>query len=231
MKFTFKPTKLALAAGFLTLSFNLQAAPIVLDFEGVGDLASVNDFYNGGTDSAGNSGTNHGINFSNTSLGIVDQDAGGSGNFANEPSSSSVLFFLSGGAATMNVAAGFDTGFSFFYTSRFNTGFVNVYDGLNATGNLLASINLALNWQNNSCGGDPNGQFCNWDPIGVAFSGIAMSVDFGGTANQVGFDNITLGSKDPIVTQTPIPGAFWLMGSGLVGLLKMRRKGVSAVAG
>lgn len=29
------------------------AAPIVLDFEGIADFASINDFYNGGTDSNG----------------------------------------------------------------------------------------------------------------------------------------------------------------------------------
>ncbi|HTQ79133.1 MAG TPA: hypothetical protein VMM92_03995, partial [Thermoanaerobaculia bacterium] len=34
-------------------------------------------------------------------------------------------------------------------------------------------------------------------PIGVSFSGVARSVDFGGTANQIGFDNITFGSQTP----------------------------------
>ena len=46
-------------------------ATTVLTFEGVGDQAAVNDFYNGGTDSAGNSGPNYGINFSSTSLGLI----------------------------------------------------------------------------------------------------------------------------------------------------------------
>jgi hypothetical protein len=31
----------------------------------------------------------------------------------------------------------------------------------------------------------------------VTFTGTAHSVDFGGTVNQVGFDNITLGSGTP----------------------------------
>src|SRR4051812_3801536 len=121
----------ALALSTAAIGFAAPAeASIVLTFEGVGNLASVNNFYNGGTDSVGNSGTNYGINFSSNSIGNIDADAGGGGNFANEPSPSTDLIFLSGGAATMNVAAGFDTGFSFYYSGN-EPGFVNVYDGLN----------------------------------------------------------------------------------------------------
>jgi hypothetical protein len=194
-----------------------QADIIVLTFEGVGDQAAVNDFYNGGTDSQGNSGTDYGINFSTTSLGLIDADAGGTGNFANEPSPSTILFFLSGGAATMNVAAGFDTGFSFFYTSINNPGSIVVWSGLNGTGDILASIDLSAT--NANCSGDPNGQFCQFDPIGVTFDGIAHSVDFGGVANQVGFDNITLGSAIPGGgggTGVPEPGMLAMFGFGLL---------------
>jgi len=95
-----------------------------LTFEGVGNLASVNDFYNGGTDSAGHSGPNYGINFSSNSLGLIDSSAGGSGNTGNDPSGVTNLVFLDGSAATMNVAAGFDTGFSFYYAANFSTSVV-----------------------------------------------------------------------------------------------------------
>jgi len=118
---------LALAA-LLLVPVPAQAAIIVLDFEGIGNLPSgvqVLEFYNGGTDQLGNSGTNYGISFGAASLGIIDSDAGGGGNFANEPSPSTVLFFLTG-SAILNVAAGFDTGFSFFYTSPVVTGTVTV---------------------------------------------------------------------------------------------------------
>lgn len=182
----------------ITFAPHTVAAPITLTFEGVANYAAVDDFYNGGTDSGGNSGVNYGIGFSSTSLASIDADAGGSGNFGNEPSPSTVLFFLSGGAATMNVAAGFDTGFSFFYASA-ASGFVNVYDGLNGTGNLLATINLVRNID--GCVGDPTGDFCMFTAIGVTFDGIAYSVDFGGTANQIGFDNITIGSE---IAGTPV---------------------------
>lgn len=206
----------------LLLAGTATAAPIVLDFEGVGDLAAVNDFYNGGTDAAGNSGTNYGINFSGTSLGIVDSDAGASGNFGNEASPSTVLFFTSGGAATMNVAAGFDTGFSFFYSSS-QLGFVNVYDGLDATGNLLASLQLTATV--GACSGDPSGSFCQFSPVGVTFAGIARSVDFGGSANAIGFDDITLGSVDPgNPSDLPEPATLALSMLGLAGLAASHRR-------
>lgn len=191
-----------------------RATTTVLDFEGVGDQCSVNDFYNGGTDACGHSGTNYGIGFTSASLGLIDEDAGGTGNFANEPSPSTVLFFLDANQATMNVEAGFDTGFSFYYSSS-TVAFVNVWSGLDATGELLATLNLALNGRDDNCTGDPTGYFCHWDPIGVTFDGIAHSVDFGGTANQTGFDNITLGSDTP-GGNVPEPGVLGMFGLGLL---------------
>lgn len=194
------------------------AAVTILDFEGVGNLASVDDFYNGGTDSQGNSGTDFGIQFSNTSLGVIDSDAGGSGNIANETTEDTVLFFLDGDAATMNVFGGFDTGFSFFYSSEFS-GFVTVYDDLDGMGNVLATLDLAGNI--GSCAGDPNGRFCQFDPFGVTFDGTAMSVDFGGVADRVAFDNITLGSATPAI---PEPATWAMLILGLFGVGGMMRR-------
>lgn len=211
--------KLAILAATLA-SAQALAAPVVLTFEGSSNLAAVNDFYNGGTDSSGASGTNYGINFSSTSLALIDSDSGGSGNFANEPSDGTILFFQNGGAATMNVAAGFNTGFSFFYSSA-GAGFVNVYDGLNGSGSLLATLNLGAT--NNACVGDPTGSFCNFAPIGVSFGGIARSVDFGGSAGSIGFDDITIGAAVPGGT-VPEPGTLGLIGLAALGLGALRRK-------
>lgn len=218
-----------IGAALLLAASGAQADIIVLDFEGVGDLASVDDYYNGGTDSAGNSGgTDYGIAFTSASLAITDGDTKGdplNGNFANEPSPDTVLFFLEGESATMNISSGFDTGFSFFYSTNFNNAFVSVYDGLNGTGNILAQLDLSLNWQDDGCTGDPTGQFCNWDPIGVTFEGMAYSVDFGGTLNQVGFDDITLGTDiagGEVVNAVSLPGTLALFASGLVGLSRCR---------
>lgn len=230
MEILFSSTKKGLVSLAIVTTFsvgNAQAAKIVLDFEGVGDLASVHNFYNGGTDGAGNSGIDYGIHFSSAANGLVDLDAGGSGNFANEPSPDSVLIFRIGGDAIMNVAAGFDTNFSFSYNSA-TAAFVNVFNGLDGTGTLLASLDIATNF-NNSCNGDPFGDFCHWDSVGATFSGNAKSVVFGGPAEFTLYDNVTLGSATS--GEVPIPGAFWLMGSGLLGLLKMKRKGANPTAG
>ncbi len=195
-------------AALLALPSAANAAVVVLDFEGVGNSTPVGNFY--APD----------YTFSPSTLALVDADAGGGGNFANEPSPNTIMFFLDSNNAVLNATNGFTTGFSFFYSSS-TAATVNVYDGLNATGNILASINLAAQF-NQNCSGDPTGAFCHWDPIGVAFSGTAFSIDFGGTANQTGYDNITFGSANPGVPE-PAAWAMMLAGFGLVGGAMRRR--------
>lgn len=195
-------------AALLALPSAANAAVVVLDFEGIGDFNPVGNFY--APD----------YTFSADTLALVDADAGGSGNFANEPSKDTVMFFLNSNNAVLNATNGFTTGFSFFYSSS-TAATVNVYDGANATGNILASINLAAQGFDN-CVGDPGGSFCNWSPIGVSFSGTAFSIDFGGTANQTGYDNITFGSANPGVPE-PAAWAMMLAGFGLVGGAMRRR--------
>ena len=213
-------SKLALALVSTVFAGSAFAAPIVLNFEGIGNGAQILDFYNGGTDSQGHSGVNYGISFGPNALGLIDADAGGSGNIANEPSPSTVMYFSSG-SAILNNAAGFDTGFSFFYTSA-TTAVVNVYSGLNATGTLLGSINLVAQY-NSNCSGDPTGAFCNFSPAGLAFAGVAHSIDFGGTVNQIAFDDITFGSATP-GGDVPEPGTLALFGLGLFGTAAARRR-------
>ena len=180
------------------------AATILLDFEGLQNLEPVNDFYNGGTGGLGSTyDQNFGIKFSENSLAIIDEDAGGTGNFGGEPSPDTIAFFLTGDAAVMDVANGFDTGFSFFYSAINRPGVVNVYDELGGVGNLLASIDLPLTPANEAL--DPTGQFSPLLPFGVNFDGTARSVDFGGTIDRIGFDNITLGSETPETEPTPDP--------------------------
>jgi hypothetical protein len=203
-----------------------QAATIVLDFEGLQDLEPVNNFYNGGLGGNGSGpGPDYNITFTSNSLIVKDGDAGGSGNFGGEPSPDNILFFLEGSAAIMNVLDGFTTGFSFFYSAINNPRVVNVYDDFNGTGNLLASLNLPLTPSNGTP--DPTGAFSPLVPFGVSFSGLAKSVDFGGTVNQIGFDNITLGSSTPGGNSQTTPEPATMLGLLTVvslGLGSLKRK-------
>jgi hypothetical protein len=204
----------SLAAFVFAASF--ARAAIVLDFEGIGDQIPVGNFYNGG------GGTNYGVAFSPNALALVDSDAGGSGNFGGEPSPSTILYFTTGDAATLNCAAGFSTGFSFFYSAINNPGSVTVWDGLDGTGTLLATLGLPLTPNNGAP--DPTGAFSPLVPIGVTFSGVARSVDFSGTVNQIGFDNVTLGDATPGGVPDAGSTALMLLGSLLSLLAFARRK-------
>ena len=136
------------------------------------------------------------------------------------------LFFLSGPSTFMDIPAGFTTGFSFNYTEP-NTpgGFVTVWDGLDGTGTMLAMINLSLTPSN--CPGY-SAAYCPFFPIGVGFAGTAKSIEFGGVANFVVFDDVTFGSVTPGV---PEPSTWALMMLGLAGLgMAGRRRAKSSVA-
>lgn len=190
-----------------------NAQPTVLDFEGLQNFEEILDFYNNGTGSLGSSGTNYGVSFSANSLAIIENV--GSGNIGGLPSPVTGAFFLSGAANTMNVAGGFETGFSFFYSAANNPGFVTIYDGLDGTGNVLATINLPTTPNG---GGDPAcnfNEFCPFVPVGVTFNGIAKSVDFGGSANQIVFDNIEI----TLVSRTTVPEPASVLGLLAIGAL------------
>jgi hypothetical protein len=200
-----------------------RASVEVLTFEGVGDTAEINNFYNGGTDSLGNSGVNYGVSFTSGSLGVVSAPAGGSGNFEGNPSGDTISFFTDETGAKMDVAGGFTTGFSLYYSSV-ATGDIKIYSGLDGTGDLLADLTVA---DNDTAGcGDPDFPFCSWTTAGVSFAGTAQSVLFGATAGSTGYDNLTLGSVTPGGTvggtQTgdpiPEPATLAVVAIGMLGV-------------
>ena len=191
-----------------------KAAFVNLNYEGIGSMAAINNFYNGGTDSLGNSGgtaLNYGVTFSPSALGLVDFDAGGSGNFANEPSPNTVMFFL-GAQPYMNYGAGF-TQFSTYYSTNQPGASLDFYTGLNGTGTILGSLSLPVNAPGSpQCTGDPNGfPYCKWDLASVVLSGSAQSVLFVGSADQVGYDNTQFNPQDD-PAKAAVPGPLPLIG-------------------
>jgi len=230
--------RLFLGFGAVSLLVIATAMPVqaatVLDFEGVNNtypsgFAFVGDFYNGGLSSDGTTGTNFGISFSDNAQAICLNTIGIScsntsrGGLGDPNSQLGALFFLQGEQTYMNKVSGFDTGFSLFYTAINVPGSLSVYDGLNGTGNLLASLDLPTTLS--GCDPGYGAGFCPFVPVGVAFLGIAQSISFSGVADQIVFDDVTFGSVTPGPGNgVPEPASLLLLGSGLVGLAAWRWK-------
>lgn len=213
-----------LAVIFVLAVASARAGTIVLTFEGLQDNEAVMNYYNGGLGGNGSGpGPNYGITFGPDTLALISGANGGSGNFSGSPTMPTIIYFLTGPGDVMDVPAGFDTGFSFYYSAIVSPGSVSVYSGLDGTGALLAMLDLPVT----PSGGAPEctyGAYCPWFPIGVSFGGTAQSVIFSGAANYIGFDNITLGSSTPAPGVVPEPATLTLFGSGLLGLVSMYRR-------
>lgn len=195
-----------------------------LQMNGIAGGQYVDQYYNGGCGTAFNGGT---VTCDGPNWGVVWSGAAvakGGPTLTNMPSSPnaiipSVPLGTSGQdpRMIMNVANGFTSGFSFYYSSRNANAFVTLYSGSDGTGNVLATTNLAKSPQ--TCNGTA-GFFNCWSFVDtLTFSGVAHSVVFGGTFNNVAYDSISF-DLNPASTSVPEPAALGMFGLGalLIGL-------------
>jgi hypothetical protein len=184
------------------------ASAVVLTFEGLNDRSSVGNFYNGGT------GGNFGITFNN-SYAATETAAGGSAPYITEPSRVTSISFYdreysAWNTGGMNVADGFITELSLFYSSPQVPVTVTIYDDVYGSGNILTSFVLTAALP----------AYSSFTPVTIPFTGTAYSVTFAGSNSSLPavYDNISL-------IPAPEPSTALLFGTGalLIGMYGRQR--------
>ncbi len=163
-----------------------SATAFSVNFEKNWDYGTeVQNYYNGGTASDGTTGPNAGVSFVNVS-GLSNDPS--FTYYSGAPSALGTAYaftFQPSDRAFLNVTSGVSNKLAFFYSSPTAiAGAIQAYSGLNGTGTLLGSIDLAANVF------DGLGIADVWSLATLGFGGIARSFDFTASANVVGFDNI-----------------------------------------
>ena len=124
------------------------------------------------------------------------------------------MFVVPGGTtaeSSIDVSDGF-YGLSFFYSSAaVAADAVQVWSGLDGTGDLLTSFSLAANATDGGCTDSP---YCHWDQLSASF-GRARSVTFGPGTEFAAFDNIGV---------VPEPATVLLAGLALTAAFVTRRR-------
>jgi hypothetical protein len=237
----YRNSRLTLLAAGIAACLGTQSAnaALVLPLGAIHTGDDIENYFDGGTDSTGQSGTDLGIGFSTNAIA---QAAGtsastGDGKFENNPSGQTEVLaftFSSTTASYVNYAAGF-SGLSFNYSFSNNSDagvaeYAYVYSGLNGSGTLLDTLSLTPAGTTVACV-TPGDSYCTWSQAttgSTTFSTAAESVLFGTspTATSTG-SPVTISEFDGLTLVTPLPAALWLMISGLGGLLPLVRRRVA----
>ena len=209
-----------------------QGNVITLNFEGIAPRNNNNNvliqgYYNGGAASNGASGPNYGVEFSAGATLLCLNDltvqcsntSKGGGGVAG---SGLAAMFFPNANPIMNVAAGFDTGFSMAYGNPFAAQVgVEIWSGVGATGQLLASSSLAATPNGSTACPGYTAEYCPFVNFSLPFAGTARSVRFTGTINRSVYDDFTFGSTT--TGGVPEPATLGLT-AGAIALMAMLRR-------
>ncbi|MEM6704283.1 MAG: hypothetical protein AAF690_16320 [Acidobacteriota bacterium] len=179
----------------------------MVNFEGNGDLNPVRTL-----------GSPITATFNGSWQSLVDADANGSGNFANEPSPSTILVFTNAAGNSIDfsepvqsVSIAYSAGASSLPVA------LSAWSGSQGTGNPVASDSgsvLGDRAGGANCQGDPNGQLCAWGSLTAAAPGnFIRSITFPGAgADSVGFDNLEFCTSSATGECTPNDSTLCLNG-------------------
>jgi hypothetical protein len=213
-----KKALLAVSALGLLSGAPARGGSIVLTFQGLLNGEQVENFYNAGLGSMGSGpGPTFGATFTADAFVLTDMK-----HYSGEPTPPEVMLLgdnsVPGGqqiAATMNVAGGLVSDFSFYYGSIESTDApqsVKIYSGLNGTGTILGSMALMMTPGSSNNPLNPQAVFTA-TPVDIPFPGVAHSVVFTGGNQQIVFDNIQF---TPAV---PAPASLVLLAESALCLL------------
>ncbi|MGK7903588.1 MAG: Ig-like domain-containing protein, partial [Hormoscilla sp.] len=137
------------------------------------------------------------IEFSDNALVLKDTDAGGEGEFDNNPSGDNVIAYAEGGSIglTVNTTLSEVAGgvLSFFYSSPNISHQVRVLD---ENGSLLRQglqeeeLEVEPVELEETEGGQD--EFTDWEEVAIAFSGVVDRIELGSEATEIGFDDFDL---------------------------------------
>ncbi|MEX1026304.1 MAG: hypothetical protein WD226_14645 [Planctomycetota bacterium] len=171
-----------------------------LRFDGTGDNQPLGSFV------LGNGVT---VTFGPGWLSLVDLDDGGTGRFANEPSSPAIAYFLNASLAWIDLSTPVA-----FVSVAYSASALSVpvtlaaWDGPAGTGNQVASTSgnvIGTSFDGAACSGDPTGEFCGWAALSVQTNTpqIRSLTLVGGLENQIGFDDLEI----CFVAPCPVPAS------------------------